>query len=332
MIEFLADYGLFLAKAATIVIAILVTTAGVIAFSSRGHLARLKEGVEIKSLNERYERMADTLRMAILPKKELKKVLKAQKKRHKAEQDPGAAKRRNVFVLNFHGDIRATAVTTLREEITAVLTVAEADDEVVLRLESGGGMVHAYGLAASQLQRVRDRNVRLTVVVDKIAASGGYMMACVADRILAAPFAIVGSIGVVSQLPNFHRLLQKNDIDFEQITAGEYKRTLTLFGENTDQGREKFREEIEDTHGLFKAFVQEHRGVVEIAKVSTGEHWFGIRALEFKLVDELRTSDDYLLEASQSADLYEVTYVTRKNLANRFFSLASRALAERLLT
>ncbi len=330
MIEFLTEYSLFLAKAVTIVVAILVTTGGIITLSARSQLTRSKQGIEVKHLNRNYEQMADTLRSVILPKKALKRNLKTRKKQHKAEQREESRRKSKVFVLRFQGDIRASAVASLREEVTAILSVANSEDEVVMCLESGGGLVHTYGLAASQLLRIKARRIRLTVAVDKVAASGGYLMACVADHIIAAPFAVVGSIGVVSQLPNFHRLLQKHDIDFEQFTAGEYKRTLTLFGKNTDEGREKFREEIEDTHRLFKEFVTQHRNSLDIAAVSTGEHWFGARALELKLVDELRTSDDYLLEASSVAELYEVTYVTRKNLATRFLTMAYEGVRSRL--
>jgi serine protease SohB len=173
--------------------------------------------------------------------------------------------------------------------------------------------VHGYGLAASQLLRVKEAGIRLTVSVDKVAASGGYMMACVADTIIAAPFAIVGSIGVVAQLPNFHRLLKKNDIDFELHTAGEYKRTLTVFGENTDKAREKFQADIDDVHDLFKQFVAENRSTVSIDEVSTGEYWFGQRALEKRLVDRLCTSDSYLMEKSCDHDIVEVRYRARRS-------------------
>jgi serine protease SohB len=261
----------------------------------------------------------------------LKQKLKARKKQLKVERGGGSPRKRRVFVVSFHGDIRGSAVASLREEVTAILTVAEAGDEVIVRLESGGGLVHAYGLAASQLLRIKAKGLRLIVAVDKVAASGGYMMACVADRVLAAPFAVVGSIGVVSQIPNFHRLLQKNDIDFEQFTAGEYKRTVTVFGENTDAGREKFRAEIEDTHRLFKEFVSEHRKGLDMVQVATGEHWFGARALELNLVDELRTSDDYLLEASNTADLYEVSFAAKKHLAARLMGMALQRIKDRLL-
>jgi serine protease SohB len=233
-------------------------------------------------------------------------------------------------VLNFNGDIRASAVEMLRREITTVLTQADpAHDEVVLCLESPGGLVHGYGLAASQLARIRQQGVPLTICVDKVAASGGYMMACIGNRIIAAPFAVVGSIGVVAQLPNVHRLLKKHDIDVELMTAGEYKRTLTVFGPNSDAGRAKFQEELDDTHALFKEFVAGHRPQVEIDRVATGEHWYGQRALELKLVDELKTSDEYLVERAKAAELFAVRYVPRHRLLTRL-GLSAEAAADRL--
>ncbi len=330
MIEFLSEYGLFLAKAVTIVVAILITAGGVIALTSRSH-GRSKEQIDIKHLNKHYEDMALTLQSAILSKKELKQTLKEHKKQHKAEQKAETSQTRKIFVVNFHGDIRASALASLREEITAILTVATANDEVLMRLESGGGLVHAYGLAASQLLRVKQKKLSLTVAVDKIAASGGYMMACVADRIIAAPFAVLGSIGVVAQLPNFHRLLEKNDIDFEQFVAGEYKRTVTLFGENTDKARDKFRRDIEDTHQLFKDFVKQHRNSLDMVKIATGEHWYGSQALELQLVDELRTSDDYLLTASDDAELFEVAYTAKKPLLAKLLSSTAQLLERRTI-
>ncbi len=321
--EFLNEYGLFLAKAITVVAAVLIIAGGIVALSSRGH-QKIKEHIEVKHLNRKYEDMANTLHAAILPKKAFKAKLKHLKKQHKAEKHATKSQDHRIFVLNFHGDIRGSAVASLREEITAILSVADPEDAVLLRLESAGGLVHAYGLAASQLLRIKERKMQLTVAVDKVAASGGYMMACVADRIIAAPFAIIGSIGVVAQLPNFHRLLEKNEIDFEQFTAGEYKRTLTFFGENTDKGRMKFQQEIEETHQLFKDFVNEHRNAVDINRVATGEHWYGTRALECQLVDELCTSDDYLLKASQSANLFEVTHVSKKSMVAKVFSFGTR--------
>ena len=234
-------------------------------------------------------------------------------------------------MLDFDGDIRASAVESLREEVTALLSDPREDDEVLVRLESSGGMVHSYGFASSQLSRIKSKGVSLTVSVDKVAASGGYMMACVANRIIGAPFAIIGSIGVVAQLPNFHKLLKKNDIDFEMFTAGEHKRTVTVFGENTEKGREKFREELEDTHTLFKEFVKENRESVDVDAVATGEVWYGQRAIDRNLVDALETSDDYIQSRLDTHGIYSVKYVPRKNWQQRLGMAAESAIERSIL-
>jgi len=298
------------------------------------HRHRDDDHIEVKKLNDKYEHMGQTLKAAVLSKhaykKELKQLKQKKKGAQKREKD-GSAPRKRIYVLNFDGDIKASAVTNLREEITAILTTADPQDEVFLRLESSGGMVHTYGLATSQLQRLKNRGIPLTIAVDKVAASGGYMMACIADRIIAAPFAIIGSIGVIAQMPNFNRLLKKNNIEFEQITAGEYKRTLTLFGENTEAGRHKLKEEIEDTHSLFKDLIATNRKQVNMDRVATGEYWYGTRALELSLVDTLMTSDDYLLQASEGADLYRVSYIEKKRLGGRLLSFMPRSLQKMAL-
>ncbi len=320
--EFVTDYGSFVAKLATLSVFLLALVFGVAAIRKRGR-AEHEDRLEVKRLNDKYDAMALTLRAAMGPKRAFKEAHRAWKARSKARargSAGGAGGRKRLFVLRFQGDIWASAVAALREEVTAVLMIAVPQDEVVLLLESPGGVVHGYGLAASQLQRLRDHGISLTVAVDKIAASGGYLMACVAQRVIAAPFAILGSIGVVGQMPNFNRLLKNHEIDYELITAGEHKRTLTMFGENTDKGREKFREDIETTHALFKDFVRIHRPAVDIERVSTGEHWYGLQALDLKLVDAVRTSDDYLREASAEADLYELKYLRKRRGLERILS------------
>lgn len=320
MSAFIAEYGLFLAKTITIVLALIALVAGLAALASRGRES-VREHLEVKKLNDKYEHMADTIEASSLDKLQLKKRLKHDKKEKKAQRKRlkkgDAEQRGRLFVLNFNGDIKASQLSSLREEISAVLTVAKSEDEVFVKLQSGGGLVHSYGLAAAQLMRLKDKGIPLTVSVDKIAASGGYMMACVADRIIAAPFSVIGSIGVIAQIPNFHRLLKKHDIDFELLTAGEFKRTLTLFGENTDKARDKFREELEDTHQLFKEFIQEHRPAVDVDRIATGEHWPAKRALELKLVDCLQTSDDYLLEQIKGKDVYDLSYAIKRPLGVR---------------
>jgi serine protease SohB len=271
---------------------------------------------------------------AVLSKKDFKNEVKQEKAKLKAEKkktDTEQSKRRKrIYVINFHGDIKATAVASLREEITAILSLATSKDEVLVRLENYGGLVHEHGLAASQLERIKNKNIPLTIAVDKVAASGGYMMACVGNKIIAAPFAVVGSIGVLAQLPNFHRLLKKSGIDFEQIKAGDLKRTLTMFGLNTDEDRAKFSEQLEDTHKLFKDFVSANRTNLDINAVSTGEHWYGHRALDLHLVDELMTSDDYLLSASKNTDLFEVNYATHKTFSDKLASVV-QSFADKLL-
>lgn len=322
MSEFLIPYALFLAKTVTWVVALLAIVIVVfgLARSAREHAG--PERLDVRNLNRRYEHLADAVRGEILDEAQRKALDKTRKEEAKS-RDKLAKKgqtpdKPRLYVLRFQGDLQASAVDSLREEISAVLQIARADrDEVLLQLDSEGGMVHGYGLAASQLARLRAAGIRLTVAVDKVAASGGYLMACVAERVLAAPFAIVGSIGVVAQLPNFHRLLQRLDVDYELHTAGDYKRTLTMFGENTDAGREKFRVELEETHTLFKRFVSEYRPQLDIERVATGEHWFGSQALELKLVDRLQTSDDYLLERLKDADLFGLSFRRRQPLVQR---------------
>lgn len=335
MLELLMEYGLFLAKAVTVVVAILLVIAAIASAGARRRHQREEGGIEVLHLNERYEDFAHGMRDAVLDKESMKAWHKEQKQKDKAEKKKAkteeAVIRKRLFALHFKGDIAATSVDNLRREITAILTLAEPGrDEVVLVLESPGGMVHSYGLASSQLERIRQKGIPLTICVDKVAASGGYMMACIGNKILAAPFAVLGSIGVVAQLPNFHRLLEKHDIDYEVLTAGEFKRTLTVFGKNTEAGRQKFLEELEDTHLLFKDFVAENRPSLDIAKVATGEHWYGKRALELGLVDGLITSDQYLYDSAQESDVYAVRYIHKQRLAERL-GLAAETSVDRLL-
>jgi serine protease SohB len=331
-LEFFSEYGLFVAEALTVVVAILLVVAGVVAIGQRGR--QQDEGhIEVLKLNERYRVFREAMQHALLGEKERKKARKEEKKRRKAEEksDKGEETRLRLFVLDFSGDLKASATSSLREEISAVLNVARSGDEVLVKLESGGGMVHSYGLAASQLQRIRDAGIQLTVAVDKVAASGGYMMACVANRILAAPFALIGSIGVLMQLPNFHRLLRKANVDFEQLSAGEFKRTLTLFGENTDEDRAKMQEDIEDIHLQFKSFVTTHREQVNIDEVATGEVWLGERALERGLVDELLTSDSYVQQCLGERDVFQVRFVQKKHWQERLGMAAESAMERSFL-
>jgi serine protease SohB len=338
-LEFLTEYGLFLAKVVTIVVAIAIVIILVVATgyktrrSDQGH-------IELKNLNENLKNATNTLRQSILPPEVLKQQLKEEKKEDKRKEKElkktlkqegadGSIKPR-LYVVDFEGDMQASAVTQLREEITVIVSLVTKQDSVLLRLESSGGLVHSYGLAASQLMRLLDKEIPLTIAVDKVAASGGYMMACIATKIIAAPFALLGSIGVIAQIPNFHRLLKKNDIDVDVLTAGEYKRTLTIFGENTEKGRNKAIEELEDVHALFKDFVSDHRPQLDMNIVATGEAWYGKRALEKKLVDELKTSDTYIYEKCQDCDVYHIAYVVHKSKMDKLVERIAVAISRSL--
>ncbi|WLH33311.1 protease SohB [Pseudomonas sp. FP2196] len=331
--EFFTEYASFLAKTVTLVIAILVVLASFAALRSKGRRKSAGQ-LQVSKLNDFYKGLRERLEQTLLDKDQLKALRKSEAKTEKSEkkQKKKPEVKPRVFVLDFDGDIKASATESLRHEITALLTLATSKDEVVLRLESGGGMVHSYGLASSQLARIREAGVPLTVCIDKVAASGGYMMACIGEKIISAPFAILGSIGVVAQLPNVNRLLKKHDIDFEVLTAGEYKRTLTVFGENTEKGREKFQEDLDITHQLFKNFVARYRPQLAIDDVATGEVWLGVAALDKQLVDELKTSDEYLAQKAKTTEVYHLHYAERKSLQERIGMAASGSVDRVLLS
>jgi serine protease SohB len=341
MSEFFLQYGLFLAETITIVVAIGII---IILAVSAGHKGKQDGQLKVTDLKQRYKDMTQTICDQVMDKKELKAEHKAEKEKAKQvkkqekkdkkankHQDDTPAPQR-IFVIDFHGDIKASGVAALREEITALLSLEPKPSEIVVRLDNAGGMVHEHGLASSQMERIRKAGIPLTVAVDKVAASGGYMMACVADKILAAPFAVIGSIGVIAQLPNFNRLLDRHGIDFEQFKAGEYKRTVTLFGKNSDEDREKFSEELEETHVLFKDFVVSQRPQLDIDQVAKGEHWYGSQALTLKLVDEITTSDDYLMEAAREGELYGIEYEAHKTLSEKLSGIMQKAADGLLLS
>ena len=323
--DILLNYGIFLLELLTIfgVVAVIV----MIILESKKHPEN--GTIVLTDFSEKYKEEKEALEAFFLSEEELKQKEKAEKKEAKAkakaekkrikegEKKSDEEKKPRLFVLDFNGDVHAHAVSALRREITAVLSIAKPEDEVLLKLESPGGVVHGYGLAASQLQRLRERNIPLTVAVDKVAASGGYMMACVANKIVSAPFAIIGSVGVVAEVPNIHRLLKKHDVDVDVMTAGEFKRTVTFMGENTEKGKQKFQQELEETHQLFKQFVRENRPQLDIEKIATGEHWFGKQALELNLIDEISTSDDLLVKAVENKEIIEIKYKEKKNLTKR---------------
>jgi serine protease SohB len=300
------DIVSFFLKVAIIVVALII----VIAFAMKN---KTDSRISIKNLNKQFKGYKKLFQVEWMDKKELKKEEKEEQKNN----DISSTQKPKSFLVHFKGDIKASDVDNLKECINAILTVAQPKDEVVVDLESPGGMVHGYGLVASQLQRIKDSGVELTICVDKVAASGGYMIACLANRIISAPFAIIGSVGVIASIPNFNKILKKNDVDFYQMTAGKYKRTMTLFGEITEEGKEKFKEELEETHELFKNHIKKFRPKVDVEAIATGEHWYGTRAQELKLVDELGTSDAYIQGLLKDRLVLEVSYKPKKSVAQK---------------
>ncbi|WP_057622447.1 protease SohB [Candidatus Berkiella cookevillensis] len=333
MIEFLSNYGLFFAKTLTFVLAIIVVLASFISMTQK---PRAEDGLLlINNVNEKFQDVKDGVQSEILSKADYKAWQKQEKKREKEEnkqEKKSSSKKPRLFVLRFDGDVKASESLGLTECINAIIDTADKNDEVLLILESAGGYVHSYGHAASQVHRIRDHQLKLTIAIDKCAASGGYLMACIANELIASPFAIIGSIGVVGQMPNFHRLLEKNNIDYELHTAGEYKRTLTIFGENTDKQRDKFVEEIEVTHQIFKDYVSKHRPMLDIAEVATGEHWHAMLALEKKLIDKIQTSDAFIMEALKDRQVFEISYQEKQKMSDKFLSKLALQLEKSALT
>ena len=315
MLEIFLEYGLFLLKIITVLISVIV----LISFVAASKKSNTSEGLEIENLNEKYKGLSDSLNKAVMEKDEWKKKQKSEKAIAKKNKKKKTRKPK-AYILDFIGDIKASAVPSLREEVTAILDIAKRNDQIVLRLDNHGGVVHEHGLAASQLARIRQKKIHLTVVVDKVAASGGYLMASVANKIYAAPFAILGSIGVIAQLPNFNRLLDNYGVDFEQITAGQYKRNVTMFGKNTDEDREKLKDQLEEIHELFKSSVNEYRPQLDLERVATGEHWYGSKALELGLIDEIKTSDELLIEMAKKYEIFSVKLKIKKPLKKRLLS------------
>lgn len=335
-LEFLAEYGLFLLKALTVLITVVIGTAAVVAVSVRSKISHPQGSIEVTKINDTFDEYQEILEDNILEDDELKELRKAQKKKdklaakaHKKSKKSDATKiqKKRVFIIQFDGDVKASAVDNLRQEVNAILTIATPDDEVVIDLESPGGMVHTYGLAASQLSRLRQADLNLTICVDRVAASGGYLMACVGHQILAAPFAIIGSIGVLAQIPNFNRALKKLEVDYEVMTAGEHKAPVTMFGEITTKGKEKLQSELEETHELFKQFIADNRPQVDVSSVATGEVWYGQQAIKLNLIDEVITLDDYLLGFRATADIYQIAYAEKKSLPEKLGLMASHTIS-----
>lgn len=314
-----AEYGIFVLKIVTILVSLLLFIAVLAQIKGK---SPSRDPIVLEKLNDSYRelKLAWLQTFAGEGKAYDKEQLKAEKKAMKTEKKSHknmAKRKRKVFVLQFNGNIKADAVATMREEISAILQVASKEDEVVLNLESPGGVVAGYGLAAAQLSRIRDAGIKLTVCVDKVAASGGYLMAVVADKIIAAPFAVIGSIGVIAQIPNVHELLKKNHVEVIELTAGKHKRPLSVLGQSTQEGKQHVKEQLQLIHEQFKSLVLQYRPDLDITQIATGDYWTAENALKYRLVDELQTSDAYIQQSLQIADVYAVKTEKKPKLKDK---------------
>jgi len=332
--ELLADYGLFLLQTVTIVLAVIV----VIVVSSKisGGGNEQKGAIKITDLSKKFADQSKYVKTVLddaLAQKKPSLIDRIKKRLNKSSQttpETPSKKEKIAIVIEFKGDMKASQVANLRQEVTAILAMEHKPDQVVIKLTSPGGLVHTYGLASSQLSRLREAQIPVSACVDTVAASGGYMMAVCAERIIAAPFAVLGSIGVVAQIPNIHRFLKNRDVDVELHTAGANKRTLTMLGENTPEGRRKFREDLEQTHLLFKAWIAERRPNLDLDAVADGSIFYGTDALTKGLCDEIATSDDVLLGLSADHHLFALKWVKKKSLAARLSRDASGAIVDQV--
>lgn len=311
--DFFVDLAAFLIKAGILAAASVFVLGSLIGMIRRARMDPGQDHLRVTYLNEELADHSLSILNAMMPPKAFKKLARRQ------QQELGVKSRTRpkTFILDFFGDLAASSVDALRQQINALLLVLEEKDEVLVRLESSGGKAHAYGFAAAQLGRLKGENRRLVVSIDRVAASGGYMMACVADHIIAAPFALVGSIGVLAMVPNFHRLLQQFNVDYDEFAVGENKKNISLLGANTEEGKQKFIQDMEEFHRDFKGFVAEHRPAVKIDEAADGDVWYGEKARTLGLVDELKTSDDFLLERIKERDLFRVEFVESKPLRKR---------------
>lgn len=216
-----------------------------------------------------------------------------------------AEKLKPLAVLTFVGDIGAKQYKSFGQLIDEVIINKSEIDEVVVVVNSPGGAVSPYGNVYSQMERVRDAGLKLTVCIDVVAASGGYLMSLPAHKIIAAPFSMVGSVGVMAFVPNLRGLLEDYNINPRTFTAGKYKRTVSLTDEATEEEVEKFKQQLNAIHRLFLEAVKKYRKDVKMEVVETGEHWTARESVELGLglVDDIATSQQYLLEANRDRDL-----------------------------
>ncbi len=236
-------------------------------------------------------------------------------------------------VLRFQGlrDLNASGDQRLSEAIDEVLVNRDHFEEAVVIIDSPGGTTHGYGHAYALLERLSASGLKVTACIDRIGASGGYLMALPADRILAGPFAIVGSVGVVAGIPNVKRLLEEKGVSYRLFVAGDKKRVVHFADDDGPEVREYMDEKLAGIHTQFLQAVEKHRGDrVKLDEVRSGDHWSAEESVEkgLGLVDELQTSAEYLLERNREVAL--VMIERRVDITERFAGYLAARLSARV--
>lgn len=238
--------------------------------------------------------------------------------------------RKTAVLLSFNGDINATEVIEFGRAVSMIVQMKDLVSEVYIIINSGGGVVNGYGLLASEIERLHYSEIETYALIDQVAASGGYMAACVANHVVAAPFAYIGSIGVVSEMPNFNQILSDNGINIEQHTAGKSKRTVTPLGKITDEDRNEFKKKLERIHRSFINHVSHYRNINDADEnknsiIFSGDYWIAEETVELELglVDEISTSQEFLLDKMKEYNIIEITFQENKTKKSKLSLLNS---------
>lgn len=279
------------------------------------------EGVVFKNLSNEYSSIEDSYDSVLINKPIVDKSINL--------NDVVQEGAHNVFVIDYVGSMMASEVVYLTAKIDAIILKSNKDDEVVINITSPGGAVSGYGLVASQIKRLKTAGLKITATVDTVAASGGYMAAVVSDEIIAAPFAMVGSIGVVANVMIYEELLKNIGIQTNVYTSGDSKRTVVPSRVPNAEEEAKLEAQLEEIHSRFKDHVLSFRPDIDEDKVFTGQAFLAADAINFGLVDKIGTSDELLLNLYKDGHrLIEVQFIIEENIGGSVTKQVSAGLVD----
>jgi protease-4 len=203
--------------------------------------------------------------------------------------------RKAIAVIDVKGDILSS------EKVVKEIEKYDEDSSVraiVLRVNSPGG-----GIAQSQeiYKAVKEADKEIIASLGSVAASGGYYISCGADRIIANPGTITGSIGVITTFPKYHQLLKKIGVEWEVIKSGEHKDIGSPYRDMTVEEKRLFQDVIDDLFDQFVEVVSVERDIPkeEVLKLADGRIFSGNQAHELGLVDEIGTFSDAIRIAGE---------------------------------